>query len=205
MTIDAASTNRRTVPSIAISSARGTWSASSAAPTRNAPSAKSRPATPPARPSTSDSTRSCWQHAAAAGAERGADRDFLAAAERAREQQVADVGTGDQQDEADRRQQHDQRPADVADDVLLQRNDRRAPAGVRLRDTPAPDAARSPRAASAPRPRRCPGFRRATTCTLWFSRTARASFVSASGTQRSREVAPHEASDTDGGITPTIV
>src|SRR4029079_4446598 len=50
--------------------------------------------------------------AAAAGPEGGVDRDLAAAVGRAREQQVADVGGGDEQDEADRTQQdQERRPA----------------------------------------------------------------------------------------------
>ncbi len=156
-------------------------------------------------PSTSDSTSSCCSTRAAAGAERGADRHLLAAAEGAREQQVADVGAGDQQHQADGGEQHHERRADVADDVLLQRAPASRPSRRSPPDTPAPAAWRSPpardRASSAP----TPGCRRATTCRLWFSRTARSSPVSASGTHRSRDIGNQDASEAAAGITPTIV
>jgi hypothetical protein len=49
--------------------------------------------------------------AAAAGAERGAHGDLVAARGAAREQQVGDVGAGDEEDEHDRDHEHDQRRA----------------------------------------------------------------------------------------------
>ena len=52
---------------------------------------------------------------------------------------------------------------------------------------------------------RMPGFRRATAARLWFSRTARFSAVSASGTHRSRAIGGHEASEAVAGMTPTMV
>ncbi len=142
------------------------------APAARLARASSRPAAPPAIASTSASISSCWKTRRAPRAERRADRDLLAASERAREEQVADVGARDQQHERDRGEQHHQRHADVADDQLLQRDDGGAPAGVLLRIL-------------ALEPHRdrfhlgfrlrevTPGFRRATTCSLWLSRTAR--------------------------------
>ena len=146
------------------------------------------------------------QHAAAPGAERGADRDLLAAAERAREQQVADVGAGDQQHEADGGEQHHQRRADVADDVVLQRTSasrpsRRWPAGYacssRFAITSSCD-----RASSA----RMPGFRRATACQVVVLADG-----AVLGGQRERhpQVAGHRrpttASEAEAGMTPTMV
>ena len=58
----------------------------------------------------------------ASGAERQAHRHFLLARERSREQQVADVGARDEQHEADRREQDDQRPLGVADQRVAQRH-----------------------------------------------------------------------------------
>ena len=83
--------------------------------------------------STSASTSSCWKTRArpAPSAERIASS--LRRPSAAREQQVADVRARDQQDQRDRGEQHQQRRPDVADDQLLQRNHRRAPAGVLLR------------------------------------------------------------------------
>ena len=71
--------------------------------------------------------------AAAPGAERRADRDLLAPPERLREHEVRDVGAGDQEHEADRAEEHEQRRSHVADEVLVQRDDRGAPAFVVLR------------------------------------------------------------------------
>ena len=89
--------------------------------------------------------------ARAARAERRAHRDLLAAPERPREDEVGDVGAGDQQHEADRAEQHEQRRPHVADEVLVERDDRGAPALVVLRDT-APRA--GPRSRSSARVRR---------------------------------------------------
>ncbi len=72
------------------------------------------------------------EDAPAPGAQRRTDRQFLTAAEATREQQVPDVRACDQQHESDRAEQHQERGPDVADDELLQRQDRRAPARVFL-------------------------------------------------------------------------
>ena len=66
-------------------------------------------ATPPAIDSTTLSVSSWRMMPAAAGADRGADGDLALAAGGAHEQQVGDVGAGDQQHEADRADQHEQR------------------------------------------------------------------------------------------------
>ena len=60
------------------------------------------------------------QQPPAAGAKRGADRVLLLPRLGAREQQVGQVGAGDEQDEAHGALQHPQRGADAADDVVLQ-------------------------------------------------------------------------------------
>ncbi len=57
------------------------------------------------------------------GAERAAQGNLALAAGRASEQQVCDVGAGDQQQEADGDEEHHQRAPRVLDDILLQRND----------------------------------------------------------------------------------
>ena len=44
------------------------------------------------------------------------DREFLAPRKRPREQQIADIGAGDQQHQRDRGEEHDDRPPNVADD-----------------------------------------------------------------------------------------
>ena len=70
------------------------------------------------------------QQPAAARAQRRADRELFLTSEGAREQQVGDVGAGDQQDEADGAEQHQQRTADVADDLLVQRHDAERQAAI---------------------------------------------------------------------------
>ncbi len=77
---------------------------------------------------------SCAEEASAAGAERAAHGELAPASGAARQQQTRDVGTGNQQDEADRAEQHEQRAAHVADERLLQRFHRRGLAivGVRI-------------------------------------------------------------------------
>ena len=55
----------------------------------------------------------------AAGAERDAHRDFLLAADRAREQQVGDIGARDQQHQRDGAEQHQQRGPDVLHQLVL--------------------------------------------------------------------------------------
>ena len=70
--------------------------------------------------------------AAAAGAERGTDRDLGLSRRRAGEHQVRHVGAGNQQHQADGAEQHEQRRAGVADDVLAERRDREADVGIAL-------------------------------------------------------------------------
>ena len=67
--------------------------------------------------------RSCRTSRAAAGADGGADRHLAAPADGAGQQQVRDVGAGDEQDEADGADEDPQRAAHVADDLLAQRHD----------------------------------------------------------------------------------
>ena len=61
--------------------------------------------------------------AAAAGADGGADGELLGAALGPDEQEVGDVGAGDEQDDPDRRHHHPQALADVADEIVEQRAD----------------------------------------------------------------------------------
>ncbi len=61
------------------------------------------------------------QEPATAGAERGPDRELAMPVLGAGEEQVGQVGAGDQQDEADRRLQNPDRAARAADDLLLHR------------------------------------------------------------------------------------
>ncbi len=70
--------------------------------------------------------------ARAAGAQRAANGNLPLPDRRAREQQVRDVGAGDQQHEADRGEQRQQRRTHVADQIVVQRMTRSAqpaPAG----------------------------------------------------------------------------
>jgi hypothetical protein len=73
------------------------------------------------------------QHARAAGPEREPHGDLALPVGGAREQQVRDVRARDQQHEGDRAQQQHQRGAHVADHGLVQRLDRHALLGVRVR------------------------------------------------------------------------
>ena len=68
--------------------------------------------------------------AAAACAEGASHQHFLLASERARQQQVRDVGARDQQDEADGADQDRDRLAYVAHDLLAQRDDAEGQAAV---------------------------------------------------------------------------
>ena len=112
--------------------------------------ASSSPAAPPASASTIDSTIRCWNTRRRPGAERGADRELLAAAHRARQDQVADVGARDQQHQRHGAEQHQQRGPHVADDQLMQRDRRAAPARRSRPGMPLRAASRSPRAPTSP-------------------------------------------------------
>ena len=69
----------------------------------------------------------------ASGAERGAHGHLRLARERARQQQIRDVGARDEQHEADRADEHDERASDVADHLLVERHDaERQPAVGRI-------------------------------------------------------------------------
>ena len=73
------------------------------------------------------------KHASASRAERRTNRDLLASAERAGEEQVTDVGAGDEEDQPDPAEQHEKHRAAIADDFLLHRDDHGFPASsVRL-------------------------------------------------------------------------
>ena len=63
------------------------------------------------------------------GAERSPNRNLALADRRAREQQVRHVCTGDEQDEADRGEQRQQRRTHVANQVVVQWNDAKRPSG----------------------------------------------------------------------------
>ena len=108
-------------PSMAISCRRGTLASPSAADTQQAH----------VRQQQSDQAAGDGEHQAlgqqladdapAAGAERGADGDFLLARERAGEEQVGDVGARDEEHEGHRRHEHQERQAHAPDRLLLQR------------------------------------------------------------------------------------
>ena len=59
-----------------------------------------------------------------------ADGNLPLTAEGARQQQVRDVGARNQQDQADRADQDDERAPDVADDLFLERDDAERQAAV---------------------------------------------------------------------------
>ncbi len=69
--------------------------------------------------------------ASPAGPERCAHGKFLLTPQRARKLQVRHVRARDEQHERHRRHQHDNRPPDVADDLLLERHDTERQAAVR--------------------------------------------------------------------------
>ena len=71
------------------------------------------------------------RHARSARAERGADGELARSRLAAHEQQVGEVGGGNQQHEDHRREQHEQRPAHVADDrLIVAAHDRHGAAGA---------------------------------------------------------------------------
>ena len=108
----------------------------------------------------------------AIGAERIAHRDLGLACRGLAKQQVRDVRARDQQQHRDRDlQQHDQRPH-VADDLLVQRHDARAKAGIGRRIALA--TATTSRSSAAPAPARAsiPCASRPTTAMMCESRTA---------------------------------
>ena len=70
------------------------------------------------------------QQSAPPGAERRPNRQLALPRGRAGEQQVRDVGAGDQQDEAHRTEQDDQRPLDVTHDLLVHRHEADTDPGV---------------------------------------------------------------------------
>ncbi len=73
------------------------------------------------------------EQAAAAGAERGADGQLASADERAREQQVREVGAADQQQAADRAEQHVERGADGrGDGAVDERFDQHVDVAIRV-------------------------------------------------------------------------
>ena len=96
-----------------------------------------RPAAPARIAIRSPSVSVCWIRPPSIGAERRADRHLAAAAGRSRQQEVRDVGAGNQQHERDDRHQH---TADAGEDAAERRRDelkrnrrrRQVPVGVRI-------------------------------------------------------------------------
>ena len=82
---------------------------------------------PPAAPSSRLSVMSCRSRRRTRGADRGPNRKLTLSARPAREQQARDVGAGNQQDHADGAEEHEQGLAHVADDLLVERLNRRRP------------------------------------------------------------------------------
>ena len=110
--------------SIAISSRRGRPSGAMATSSADAArEPRPRPTAPPSSRASRLSGQQLPRDPPPAGAERGVDRQLLLPAFRAHEEQIGDVRAGDEQNEADRAEQHPQHAADVADDVHRERPD----------------------------------------------------------------------------------
>ena len=133
VTTDATSAKRSTRPSIDTSSARGELPRQQLRAGVETDARQQQTDRAPGRGEDQRLDDQLLEHAAAASAEGGADGDFLPPGQGAGEQQISDVRAGDQEDECNRGQQDDERHPDVADQHLLKRDDRRAPAGVLLR------------------------------------------------------------------------
>ena len=107
---ESATLNRSTVPSMLTVAARGRSGGATAISARTPHDPSSKPAAPPARDS-SKLSASSWRTSRqrpAPSAER--HRDLTGACCRTREQQVRDVDAGDQEHEADRAEENQQRP-----------------------------------------------------------------------------------------------
>ena len=94
-------------------STRGISAGSSGTSASIAHAAPSRPSAPPATSIGSSSPIDCAISRARARAERGADRELALARQRARDQQVGEVGAADQQHRRDGGEQHVQRCSHV--------------------------------------------------------------------------------------------
>ena len=160
---DTPSAKSSTEPSIEMSLTRGMLPALSVWIGRIARYASSSPTLPPARARTTLSESICSTSRRAPGAERGANGDLLAAHRCAHQQQIGDVGAGDQDDDADGGEQRQQRRADAGDHAVVQADDlgRLVRAGVR--DTAPPAARRSSSSRRRPAATVTPGFSRAIT------------------------------------------
>ena len=95
------------------------------------------------------------------GAEGDADRDFLLTIDRAREQQVGDIGARDQEHERDGARQHQQRRPDVLHELILRRASPARGRSCWTRETPPRAAARSVSISTRACSSVTPGFSRA--------------------------------------------
>ena len=116
-----------TVPSIPISSDRGRLRTSAATSARTPAYASSRPTTPPARLTSTLSVMSCWSSRSRVAPSAVRTAISFERVGRAGQEQVGDVGAGDEEHEADRAQQHQQRRAHVPGGLDAERGDEQAP------------------------------------------------------------------------------
>ena len=93
--------------------------------------ARATPSAPAASPSTALSASICRDEPGASGAQRGAHRQLLGALGVPREEEAGGARAGGEEEQRDRRRQHEQRGADVAEDLLLERHQAHARAGHR--------------------------------------------------------------------------
>ena len=132
MTIDTPIAYSSTRPSIEISSALGSWPASSVEAEVSVPYVEQKPERATGAREQQGFGQQLSKHAPAPRAKRRANRDLLALAQGASEQQVADIGAGDEEDQPDGAEQDQKHRAAIADDFLLHRDDHGFPASVRL-------------------------------------------------------------------------
>ena len=208
MRIDAPATNSRTRQSIEISlGARHLVGEQRRRRPRRPHAASSRPSAPPAAARTSASISSCWKTRPRPAPSAARIAISLRRPSARVNSRLPTLAQAISSTSADRAEQHDQRRADVADDHVLQRHDRRAPAGVGLRVValePLWQISVELRRAPAARP--TPGLSRADDrAVVVLANGALARPYSASGTQRSRSVTPHAFTAKRAGMTPTIV
>ena len=128
----AAKVKASTQPSTPISSMRGSPPGMAATTACVPQRARSNPKAPPARASSTLSVRQLPDHAALARAHGGANGHLSAARRGAGQQQIGDVGAGDQEHKADRAQQHQESGPHVPHDFLRQRPHVDAVLGIRL-------------------------------------------------------------------------
>lgn len=105
------------------SSARGSMPALIDIRTPTPQTASAKPSTPPAMDSVRLSVTNWRTSQSTAGAQRKTDRDLARSSGTAGQQQVGEVGTGDQQHQAGGAEQHQQRRPDLADHRLMEWGD----------------------------------------------------------------------------------